>query len=187
VNDEIEVFHPDEKLLELVPGFGVLASACFESYERGLGTVEMVVAYSAGFGRLVAESVKVSVDHGQEVTGTTLRAVRVQQMIRNVSNQMTYLRLPSGEWESDPYPFNNLDLIKGLKTRIELEDMALRQHVIGNLLNLPPLKLVSEVLNVSQSTATRMVAAARKRAEVSGWDEDRPDLPGWGPVEDAGA
>ena len=170
--DEFEVVLPKVEPLELVPGFGVLPNATFETDEDGIGMVVLEIAYAPNLGRLVAESVKVSVDHGEEVTGTTLRAVRVQQIIRDASSQMTYLRSPSGEWESDSYPFDNLDLIRGLKTRIELEDMALRQHVIGHLLNLPPLKLVSEVLNVSQSTATRLVAAARVRAKAAGWNED---------------
>ena len=172
MHDEFEVVLPNVEPLELVPGFGVLPNATFEIDEEGIGMVLIEVAYAPNLGRLVAESVKVSVDHGEEVTGTTLRAVRVQQIIRNASTQMTYLRLPSGEWESDSYPFDNLDLIRGLKTRVELEDMALRQHVIGHLLNLSPLKLVSEVLNVSQSTATRLVAAARVRVKATGWKED---------------
>lgn len=139
--------------------------------------VEMVIELDRTISQYVASSVRVSRrSEGTEVTAKVLRTVTVQEVIADVALRDL---VTIDESESDPLrPFPSalewLEEVKEggitalreveLKPGEETDDTEVvgMIYTLAKLGNWPPLATVATHLGVSQSTATRMVARARK-------------------------
>lgn len=156
----------DESLprIEIVDGFAVTPRLTIESKIYPGVAVRVEVVFDPILERLTVESIRAEAMPGEEVTGKVLRAIRVQDFVREAVDHMLYRRLPNGAWESlvgldsyfvdDDLPVQDRELV------------AAKAYAMAKLLNIPPLKSVGELLGVSQSTATRLVAKARANGKL---------------------
>ena len=126
------------------------------------GTIRVGVVYDTVLRRAVAASVRVRRNgEGEEITTPALREVRVQWALQLSSIQMVMVAHGGADPEWLP------DYLEGVKARTDRTyDETVREAVtlyrIAATVNLAPLKLVSDQLGVSVSTATRMMARARE-------------------------
>lgn len=126
------------------------------------GVIRLHVAFDAQLRRTAAVSVRLDrAGEGEEVTAAALRDVRVQYLVAFSSMRMLTVTREGGK----PQHFN--DYVHEVRSR---DDRSYQEAVreaatlyrIATTVNVAPLKLVSENLGVSVSTATRMMARARE-------------------------
>lgn len=126
------------------------------------GVIRLHVVFDEQLRRTVAASVRLDrAEEGAEVTAAALRDVRVQYLVAVSSMRVVEVTRAQGE----PEPLR--EFLADVKSRTERSyEETLREAVtlyrIAATVNLAPLKLVSEQLDVSVSTATRMMARARE-------------------------
>lgn len=161
-------WNDDDEPIDIVPGLSVLPRATFEFSETGVGEISIEVIYDSFLERLAVESVTVTASPGEEVTGAGLRSVRVQDCLRQAGLEMALVQTESGEWqEADRL----LEIGRYARAAAEpdgREVLAARLYTVARLVNAPPLKETAQHLGVSQSTATRLVARARKLGLLDG-------------------
>jgi antitoxin component of RelBE/YafQ-DinJ toxin-antitoxin module len=122
----------------------------------------MHVVFDQRLRRTVAASVGVDrAEEGAEVTTAGLRDVRVQYLVAVSSMRVVEVTREQGK----PEPLR--EYLADVKARTDRSyEETVREAVtlyrIAATVNLAPLKLVSEHLGVSVSTATRMMARARE-------------------------
>lgn len=128
-----------------------------------LGAIRVRVVYDQKLRRSVAASVQVDrTREGEEVTAASLRDVSVLQIVQRSALQVVTVQRGEGpsmklsEYLADVRA-HALDREYG-ETVLE----AVRLYRIATTVNIAPLKLVSDQLGVSVSTATRMMARARE-------------------------
>lgn len=128
--------------------------------------LEIRIEYDSKLERYVAASVKVSRNSpGVEVTGRLLREARIQEAISSVALR-DLIEVVYGENEDEAEVVSGeeaLRRVKPMQGRSRF-DAALDAGIVYNLAKLgnwAPLATVAERLNVSQSTATRLVAELR--------------------------
>lgn len=117
------------------------------------------IVYDTKLRRAVADWVRVDRrSDGEEVTTTLLRDVRVQMIVQVSASAL--VRVERGG-SVQPY----LRYLDALSSEQRNDEQNLREaarlYRIGAVINYGPLKLVSEQLGVSVSTATRMMNRAR--------------------------
>lgn len=126
------------------------------------GAIRLHVVFDEQLRRTVAASVRVDrAGEGVEVTAAALRDVRVQYLVALSSMRVVEVAREQGETE----PLNQyLAEMRSRTDRTDEETVreAVALYRIAATVNLAPLKLVSEQLGVSVSTATRMMARARE-------------------------
>ncbi len=126
------------------------------------GAIRLRVVFDEQLRRTAAASVRVDrAGEGVEVTAAALRDVRVQYLVALSSMRMVEVTREQGKTE----PLNQyLADVRSRPDRADEETMreAVTLYRIAATVNLAPLKLVSEQLGVSVSTATRMMARARE-------------------------
>ncbi|SBS70208.1 hypothetical protein MIPYR_10348 [uncultured Microbacterium sp.] len=125
------------------------------------GGVSARVVYDPTLRRAVAEWVRIDrTGPGEEVTTTLLRDVRVQAVVQWSTARV--LRVQTDHGDSEGYGAY-IARLRSETDRSEEENLheAVRLYRIGSVINHGPLKLVSEELGVSVSTATRMMNRAR--------------------------
>ena len=126
------------------------------------GVIRLHVAFDGQLRRTAAVSVRLDrAGEGDEVTASALRDVRVQYLVAFSSMRMLTVTREGG----DPQHFNGY--IQDVRSRDDRSyEETVREAVtlyrIAATVNVAPLKLVSENLGVSVSTATRMMARARE-------------------------
>lgn len=126
------------------------------------GAIRLHVVFDEQLRRTAAASVSLDrVGEGDEVTAAALRDLRVQYLVAVSSMRVVTVTRDGGE------PERVTEYLKGVKSRSDRTyDETVREAVtlyrIATTVNLAPLKLVSEQLGVSVSTATRMMARARE-------------------------
>ncbi|WP_194421845.1 hypothetical protein [Microbacterium abyssi] len=126
------------------------------------GTIRMHVVFDERLRRTVAASVGVDrAEEGAEVTAAALRDVRVQYLVAVSSMRVVEVTREQGK----PEPLR--EYLADVRSRTDRSyEETVREAValyrIAATVNLAPLKLVSEQLDVSVSTATRMMARARE-------------------------
>ena len=125
------------------------------------GTVRIHLAYDPTLHRAVAESVRVD-RHGEgdEVTTTLLRDLRVQAIVKWAAAQVVVIDRDGDE----PVLYDQyLARLRAEDGRTDDQNLreAVRLYRLASVINDSPLKLVSEELGVSVSTATRMMNRAR--------------------------
>jgi hypothetical protein len=125
------------------------------------GVVHAQIVYDPVLRRAVAESVRVDRDGvGDEVTTTLLRDVRVQAIVQWAAARVVRIDRDGGDPESPGEYITRLRTEEGRSEEQGLRE-AVRLYRLGSVINDGPLKLVSEELGVSISTATRMMNRAR--------------------------
>lgn len=126
------------------------------------GAIRLHVVFDEQLRRTVATSVRVDrAEEGAEVTAAALRDVRVQYLVAVSSMRVVEVTREQGK----PEPLREyLAEVRSRADRTYEETVreAVRLYRIAATVNLAPLKLVSEQLDVSVSTATRMMARARE-------------------------
>lgn len=126
------------------------------------GAIRLHVVFDERLRRTVAASVRLDrAEEGAEVTAAALRDVRVQYLVAVSSMRVVEVTRAQGK----PEPLRDyLAEVRSRTDRSYEETMheAVTLYRIAATVNLAPLKLVSEQLGVSVSTATRMMARARE-------------------------
>ncbi|MEV8370243.1 hypothetical protein [Microbacterium sp. NPDC064584] len=125
------------------------------------GAVHALIVYDPVLRRAVAASVRVDRDGlGDEVTTTLLRDIRVQAIVQWAAARVVRVDRDGGDPESYGEYITRLRTEEGRSEEQNLRE-AVRLYRLGSVINDGPLKLVSEELGVSISTATRMMNRAR--------------------------
>ena len=127
-----------------------------------LGAIRVGVVYDQVLRRSVAASVRVDrLGEGEEVTAALLRDVSVLQIVQRSALRVVTVQRSEGE------PMFLSEYFADVRAQApdrEFGDTvleAVRLYRIATTVNIAPLKLVSDQLGVSVSTATRMMARAR--------------------------
>lgn len=125
------------------------------------GTVRAHLVYDPTLQRAAAESIRVDRSgEGDEVTTTLLRDLRVQAIVKWAAARV--VRIDGDLSEPETYR-QYLTRLRADESRSEEQNLreAVRLYRLASVINDGPLKLVSEQLGVSVSTATRMMNRAR--------------------------
>lgn len=146
-------------------GDGVYIPRSWSAVATGLpdipGAVYARIVYDPALRRAVADSVRVDRDGpGDEVTTTLLRDIRVQAIVQWAAARVVRIDRDGGDLESYGEYITRLRTEEGRSDDQNLGE-AVRLYRLGSVINDGPLKLVSEELGVSISTATRMMNRAR--------------------------
>lgn len=148
-------------------GDGISIAASWDAVVTGepgiAGAVRIHVRYDAQLRRAVAATVRVDRDgEGDEVTALTLREVRVQAAV--ASSAMHLVTVARDGHEAIPLA-DYLDDVqeRGERTTEEAITEAVVLYRIASTVSLPPLKFLAGELDISVSTATRMMAKARQQ------------------------
>lgn len=160
---ELAVEQIDSEILHA--GDGVYVPRSWVAVVTGLpelpAAVHVRVVYDPVLRRAAAESVRIDrTGPGDEVTTTLLRDIRVQAIVHWAALRVVRVDRDGGDSES--YGLYIARLREGGE-RSDEESLreAVRLYRLGTVINAGPLKLVSEELGVSISTATRMMNRAR--------------------------
>ncbi len=160
--DEFEISVDADQRIELTNMLAVATRAVVTS-TVGTTTVEVEVIYDGFLGRLAVSSIHLSAMPGEEVNGAVMRTIRVQDFVADAGDSMIFMKDASGKWDLllsfDKYLYD-------LEDGTDRETVAAAVYTLARLKNLPPLKAVADALNVSQSTATRLVARARQAGKL---------------------
>lgn len=168
---EFEVSWPDDedRLIEFMEGLALMPESEIRAFEPGIGDIRIHVTYDEFLNRLVADSVEVSTPPGSEVTGTSLRAVRVQEYLVAAAESMVYMRTADGRWISFVASLEGGAWPDEITADRELH--AAKVYELARLANIPPLKAVAEALGVSQSTAARLITQAKRADKFRTWGD----------------
>lgn len=161
---DVEVEVTDSERIDL--GDGVSIPRAWDAVATGepnvAGAIHLHVVFDRQLRRTAAASVRLDrVGEGGEVTAAALRDVRVQYLVAVSSMRVVTVTREEGKPERlSKY----IEAVKSRTDRAYEETMreAVTLYRIATTVNLAPLKLVSEQLGVSVSTATRMMARARE-------------------------
>ncbi|MEV8266239.1 hypothetical protein [Microbacterium sp. NPDC076911] len=167
---ELSITHVDPEILDA--GDGIHIPRSWVAVVTGLpdipGAVHTQIVYDATLRRTVADSVRVERGgEGDEVTTTLLRDIRVQAIVQWASKSVVRIDRDGG----DPERYlEYLDRLRADTNRTDDQNLreAVRLYRLASVVNSSPLKLVSDELAVSVSTATRMM----NRARVAGLVDD---------------
>lgn len=160
---ELVIEQVDAEIIDT--GNGVFIPRSWGAVVTGLpeipGEVHARIVYDPTLRRAVAESVRVDRSGaGDEVTTTLLRDIRVQAIVQWAAARVVRIDRDGGEPESYGEYIARLRTDEGRSDDQNLRE-AVRLYRLGSVINGGPLKLVSEELDVSISTATRMMNRAR--------------------------
>ncbi|MFH8249501.1 hypothetical protein ACH3VR_03935 [Microbacterium sp. B2969] len=160
---ELSIELIDDEILDV--GDGIHIPRSWVAVATGLpgipGAVRAHVVYDPTLRRAAAESVRVDRrGEGDEVTTTLLRDLRVQAIVKWTAVHV--VRIDGDLSEPETYG-QYLARLQADKSRSEEQNLreAVRLYRLASVINDGPLKLVSEQLGVSVSTATRMMNRAR--------------------------
>lgn len=148
-------------------GDGISIAAGWDAVVTGeagiAGVLRIAVRYDPELRRAVAASVRVDrSDEGDEVTALTLREVRVQAVV--AASAMRVVSVSRDGADAKSLADYRAD-VRAARERTTAEAIAeaVVLYRIASTVSLPPLKFVADELEVSVSTATRMMAKARQQ------------------------
>ncbi|GAB3602663.1 hypothetical protein [Microbacterium aureliae] len=146
-------------------GNGVSVPASWTAVMRGEpdvpGEIQVHAVYSPELRRVVAGEVRVTRgDEKDEVTSVTLREVRVQYALQASGLRVSTVAEP-GERDVSGGEYILRMRERGERTNEQTMADAVRLYQLAYTINLPPLRMVSDNLGVSQSTATRLMSRVR--------------------------
>lgn len=131
------------------------------------GTTLMIwVAFNRETLAYEAEQVSLFRDpEGPPISGSSVRAIRFQEAlswgvaraVRTAAGSPEIGLLVAGDMTLDEYKLH----LEASWREFSRDEIAAQVYVIARAFGVPPLKRVAEVLGVSQSTATRLIARAR--------------------------
>ncbi|MGM1017327.1 MAG: hypothetical protein ACQEW8_07310 [Actinomycetota bacterium] len=135
------------------------------------GSVAIDVVFDPKLERFAADAVRVvRGGDGTEVTGVVLREIRVQDFVQQMATHAMFVErvvldpTQHGLGRVEPV-LKKIPPVSGRSTAENVRQAAFIYRV-AQVLNVPPLKSVADLLKVSQSTATRLVAKARSEGFV---------------------
>lgn len=160
---ELSIELIDDEILDA--GDGVHIPRSWVAVVTGLpdipGAVRVHLVYDPTLRRAAAQSIQVDRSgEGDEVTTTLLRDLRVQAIVKWAAARVVRI---DGDF-SEPETYGQyLTRLRADESRCEEQNLreAVRLYRLASVINDGPLKLVSEQLGVSVSTATRMMNRAR--------------------------
>lgn len=160
---ELSIELIDDEILDAGDGIHVPRSwvAVVTGLPDILGAVRAHVVYDPTLRRAAAESIRVDRSgQGDEVTTTLLRDLRVQAIVKWAATRV--VRIDGGLSQPETYG-QYLTRLRADESRSEEQNLreAVRLYRLASVINDGPLKLVSDELGVSVSTATRMMNRAR--------------------------
>lgn len=127
------------------------------------GSIHVRAVYDQQLRRSVAASVRVDRSgEGDEVTAASLRDVRVLQIVQRSALRVVTVQRGGTELTSLSEYLADIRAQGSSRDLGETVLEAVRLYRIATTVNIAPLKLVSDQLSVSVSTATRMMARARE-------------------------
>lgn len=136
--------------------------AVVTSEPNSVGAIRVRAVYDQQLRRSVAASIRVDrLGEGDEVTAASLRDVSVLQIVQRSALRVVTVERDDGE------PLTLTEYLAEVRARASDREFgetvleAVRLYRIATTVNIAPLKLVSDQLGVSVSTATRMMARAR--------------------------
>lgn len=160
---ELSIELIDDEILDA--GNGIHIPRSWGAVVTGLpdipGAVRAHLVYDQTLRRAAAESIRVDRSgQGDEVTTTLLRDLRVQAIVRWAAARV--VRIDGGLSGPETYG-QYVARLRAEGPRSEEQNLreAVRLYRLASVINDGPLKLVSEQLGVSVSTATRMMNRAR--------------------------
>lgn len=160
---ELSIELIDDEILDA--GDGVHIPRSWVAVVTGLpdipGAVRAHLVYDPTLRRAAAQSIRVDRSgQGDEVTTTLLRDLRVQAIVKWAAAGV--VRIDGDLSEPETYG-QYLARLRADESRSEEQNLreAVRLYRLASVINDGPLKLVSEQLGVSVSTATRMMNRAR--------------------------
>lgn len=133
--------------------------------------VEMDIELDRSLMRYVASRVSVQrEEEGTEVTMRVLRTVTVQKDIAALALK-EMVTVDTSDLSSERATMAALEWLRevehgrGHRDEMDQDELVGIIYTLAKLGNWPPLRIVGEVMGVSQSTATRMVSRARRNVE----------------------
>lgn len=127
------------------------------------GTIRLRGEFDPALRRAVASTVRIDrFGEGDEVTAQVMREMRVQWVVAVSAMRVVTVARDAGEPEGlASFLAKVRDQTE--RTPTEARDEAIVLYRIASTVNLAPLKFVAQYLDVSVSTATRMMARARQQ------------------------
>ena len=160
---ELSIDQIDDEILDA--GDGIHIPRSWVAVVTGVGdipgSVRAHIVYDPILRRAAADSIRVDRSgEGDEVTTTLLRDLRVQAIVKWAAARV--VRIDDDFSEPETYG-QYLTRLRADESRSEEQNLreAVRLYRLASVINDGPLKLVSEQLGVSLSTATRMMNRAR--------------------------
>jgi hypothetical protein len=180
----VQVENVDVSDERVAAGNGVAVPASWTVVLRGEsgvpGAIQVHVAYDPSLNRTVATEVRVLRDgEGDEVTSLTLREVRVQYALQASGLQVSTVSEPGHPTVSGSVYLRRMQDRTERDLTASVVDASTTYRLAATI-NLPPLRAVADCLNVSQSTATRLMNRARIEGLAPG--VSFPDPSATGPV-----
>ncbi len=127
------------------------------------GAVRIAAEYDPVLRRAVAASVRLDRSgEGDEVTALTLREVRVQWAVATSAMRVVSVSRGGGESKSFSAYLDDVRAAGGRTTEEAITEAVVLYRIAATV-NLAPLKFVANELEVSVSTATRLMAKARQQ------------------------
>jgi len=144
------------------------------------GAIKVHVEYDPSLNRVVAAEVRVLRDgEGDEVTSLTLREVRVQYALQASGLTVSTVSEPGHPTVSGSVYLRRMQDRTDRDLTASVVDASTTYRLAATI-NLPPLRAVADCLDVSQSTATRLMNRARIEGLAPG--VSFPDPSATGPV-----
>lgn len=160
---ELSIEHVDDEIVDA--GNGIHIPRAWIAVVTGLpdipGPVRAHVVYDPTLRRAVAGSIRLDRQGpGDEVTTTLLRDLRVQYIVQWAAMRVVRIQ---GEADASENYSQYITRIRADGSRSSEQTLieAARLYRLASVTNLGPLKLVSDELGVSVSTATRMMNRVR--------------------------
>jgi hypothetical protein len=127
------------------------------------GIVRIKAVYDPILRRFVAESVElVRSGEGKEVTGTSIRTIRVQEYVHQALDMVgVYFRRPSGAWVMLNDAADEIPTAKEQGPVPETLAWVARVYRLAEIMNARPAKTVAEEFAIPYPTATNWIARAR--------------------------
>lgn len=180
----VEVQNIDVSDERVAVGNGVTVPASWTVVLRGEsgvpGDIQVHVIYEPRLNRAAAAEVRVLREgDGDEVTSLTLREVRVQYALQASGLQVSTVSEPGHPTVSGSVYLRRMHDRTDRDLTASVVDASTTYRLAATI-NLPPLRAVADCLNVSQSTATRLMNRARIEGLAPG--VSFPDPSATGPV-----
>jgi hypothetical protein len=173
-DDDAPLFHAGNRVFVRSPGRVVAKDDPSEGF-----LTTLLIEYDNRLGRFVAAAVMVNRRREAvplEVTGAALRDLRVLELLQAGADYLTF-----SDWgvvdKGQEMPratkeFREIHAHSGRATSETIE-LAAFIYRAATVLNLPPLKEVADILEVSQSTATRFITRARAENRLKVFDGEQ--------------
>jgi CO dehydrogenase/acetyl-CoA synthase gamma subunit (corrinoid Fe-S protein) len=168
---DFEITHPagEPKWTRLSNGITVLTEGIIVVADDAQthADIHLSVEYNKIVDRYIVTKVSVETTNRlHEVAGSTLREIRVQEIVQEAAMYMVW-----SSWDPDTMQLAKdvmaeFKPLTGRTNSLDLERVAFVYRAT-RIMNMPPLKEVARVFQVSHSTATRLAARIREEKRIA--------------------